>query len=222
MKRFWVLVDMLIMVSILAACGSNVSNPSPTPDVNLLKTQAVGTAYAELTRSVPTATLTPTATFTPTITLTPTITQTSTATLTPTITLTPSMETNLAIYMINVDNQETCKYYTFPIVLNRGITGDMIQDTATSISFLLGTHWLESGILVNPLGTSSLQLVRIDYTGARMDIRLTGLMSRYDDECTNYEARDQLWATAMRFVPQNVVVAIWVDDLLFDDFMIGR
>ncbi len=205
---------------ILVACEPNAPTPTPV-DVSALQTRAVETAYANLTRSAPTVTLTPT------ITLTPTVTPTFTPSLTPTITITPtepklSLETNLAIYMINVDNQEECKYYTFPLLINRGITGDMIQDTAMSIRYLLGTHWLESGILINPLGTSSLQFVTIDYSGTRMDIRLTGLMSRYEDECTNYEARDQLWATAKRFVPPDVTVEIWVDDLLFDDFMIGR
>jgi hypothetical protein len=220
MNRVSLVGGTLLVLFILAACGSASSSPTPV-DLSALQTHAVETAYADLTRNAPTLTLTPT------VTLTPTITPTFTPSLTPTITPTPtepklSMETNLAIYMINVDNQEECKYYTFPLPINRGITGDIIADTAMSIRYLLGTHWLESGILINPLGTASLEFVRIDYSGTRMDIRLTGLMSRYDDACKNYEARDQLWATAKRFVPPDVTVEIWVDDLLFDDYMIGR
>lgn len=223
MKHSVWIVSILILVYFLAACGPNASSSSPMPvDENTLQTQAVGTAYAALTQNAPTITLMPTATLTPTITPTFTPTQTPTITFTPTITPTPSMATNLAIYMINVEDQANCKYYTFPLVLNRGITGDMVEDTGMSIRYLLGTHWLESGILINPQGTASLEFVRIDYSGTRMDIRLTGLMSRYDDECTNYMARTQLWTTAKRFVPQDVTVEIWVDDLLYDDYMIGR
>lgn len=217
MKPVFLIGCLLLVLFAFAACGPTPSAPTPTPvDVSALRTHAVETAYADLTRNAPTATLTPTDT------ITPTITPTFTPTLTPTITLTPSLENSLAIYMINVEDQENCKYYTFPIPVNRGITGDMIEDTGMSIRYLLGTHWLQSGILINPLGTSSLQFVRIDYSATRMDIRLTGIMYRYDDTCTNYEARDQLWATAKRFVPPDVTVEIWVDDLLYDDFMIGR
>jgi hypothetical protein len=220
MKRAFLPGCTLLVLFILVACGSTPSTPTPV-DVSSLQTHAVETAYADLTRNAPIAT------FTPTATLTPTITPTFTPTLTPTITPTPtevklSLENNLAIYMINVEDQENCKYYTFPIPINRGITGDMIADTAMSIRYLLGTHWLESGILINPLGTASLEFVKIDYSGTHMDIHLTGLMSRYDDTCTNNEARDQLWATAKRFVPPDVTVEIWVEDLLFDDYMIGR
>jgi hypothetical protein len=209
----------------LATCNLSSGSPTPTPvDVSGLQTQAVETAYADLTRNAPTTT------FTPTVTLTPTITPTLVPSLTPFPSVTPtevklSLENSLAIYMINVVDQENCQYETLPIPVNHGFTGDMLEDVRYSANYLLNTKWLSSGILTNPLGNASMYVASVEMIGDQMKITLDGNWYRYDDQCLNNEARDQLWATvwtAVRRYDLPIVndISIWVGTLLFDDIML--
>jgi hypothetical protein len=217
MKRVFLPGCTLLVLFVLVACGSTPSTPTPV-DVSSLQTHAVETAYADLTRNAPTKTFTPTVTPTFTPTLTPTITPTPTEVKLSTV-------TNLTIYMVNIIDQETCRYETLPIPVNRGITGDMFEDVRFSVAYLLNTKWNSSGYLTNPLATSNLYFTSVEMLGNEMKITLGGNMSRYDDQCLNSEARDQLWATvwtAVRRYEQPIVttISIWVNDILFDDVML--
>lgn len=76
MKKLILLLSLLLSLSLLSACKT--AQPSPTPDVNLLATQAVETFAAQLTMTqvaLPTLTHVPSAT----ITLTPTRSNSSTS-----------------------------------------------------------------------------------------------------------------------------------------------
>ncbi len=67
MKKLLVIISLLISLSLLSACHSEQSNP--TPDINQLATQAVQTFAAQLTMTqaaLPTLTLVPSATTTQT------------------------------------------------------------------------------------------------------------------------------------------------------------
>lgn len=215
----------ILVLFALTSCNFSTSgNPTPTIDVAALQTHAVETAYAGLTQNAPTAT------FTPTETLTPTITPTFTPSITPTITSTPtevklSLQNSLAIYMTNIIDQETCTYETLAIPVNHGFTGDMFEDVRLSTAYLLNTKWLSSGYLTNPLATSNLYFTSVERIGDEMKLTLGGNLSRYDDQCLNSEARDQLWATVWTAVrryqdPVITTISIWVNDILFDDVML--
>jgi len=207
-------IALVVLVSLgLSACGADQSTPTPTPvDVQAIYTAAMQTAIAELTQNAPTATAT--------ATITPTPIPTNTPTITPTFVL--SLETDIAIYMTNPIDQESCKYETLPIPVNHAITRDMVTDIRLALTYLFYTKWTSSGYLTNPLSTSSLQFSSIDITGNTMNVRLTGVISPYDDTCLNSEARDQVWATVGRYADPSLTIAIWVDTLLLDDVLIGR
>jgi hypothetical protein len=225
MKRIDLIgIAFLMLLSLgLNACGAAPVAPTPTPvDMNATNTAAVEAAIAEQTRNAPTVTSTPSNT----PTSTPAPTMTSTPTITPTATpLHLSLADNIAIYFTNVADPTACTYETLPIPVNHGFSGDMLTDVRLAVSYLFNTKWESSGYLTNPLSTSNLYFTNVEVTGDEMKITLGGVMSRYDDQCLNNEARDQLWATvwtAVRRYEQPVIttISIWVDDLLFDDVML--
>ena len=218
MKKILLSIIFMIMLG-LSACGTApTALPTYTPvDMQPIYTAAKETAIAQATLDAPTAT--PTASATATFTLTPSPTDTPTITPSPTR-ITLSLEQDIAIYMINPIDQENCEYEVLPIPVAHGTTDDMLTDTRLAISYLLNTKSSVLGMLTNPLSTSDLQFSSIDLSGESMTITLTGVPSRYEDTCLNEQARAQLWATASRYITPAITIAIWVDSMLFDDFML--
>lgn len=218
MKPIAVLFPTLLALG-LNACGSAAALPAPTPvDAAAIQTAAMQTAIVELTRRAPTATPTPTLTPSPTLTSTPTATPTGAA-------LKLSLENNLAIYMTNVIDAQTCKYETLPIPVNHGFTGDLVEDVRLSVAYLLNTKWQSSGYLTNPLSISNLYVAGVEIIGTEMRLSLGGVLLRHEDQCLNEQARDQLWATVWTAVgryeyPVVKTISIWVDIFLFDDIML--
>ncbi len=216
-KIFFTGIALVVLASfVLSACSSGQVMPTPTPvDVRPIYTAAMQTAIAEVTRNAPTATATATITPTPVPTDTPTLTPTATA-------LVLSLETNIAIYMVNPIYQEKCKYEVLPIPVNRGVSGDMLTDIQQGATYLFYTKSETLGSLTNPLSASNLQFVNVDVSGTSMVIHLTGTVYRSDDSCLNEEARAQVWATVGRYIPDGFTLSgIWVDDKLFDDLILN-
>jgi hypothetical protein len=90
------ILNILLMATILAGCGLTAPAATPTidiePTLETIRTEAAGTAFAEMTRSAPSATPTPTETLTPTYTPTPPPSTTPTRTRTPILwTWTPTL-----------------------------------------------------------------------------------------------------------------------------------
>ena len=212
---FTSIVTLTLLSLALDACSASPTVPTATPvDVSAIQTSVMETIAARLTLNAPTHTPTPTITPTSTMTSTPTITPTSTP-------VHLDLENNIAIYMINVENQDECKYYTFPIPINRGISGDMITDMTSALNALLNTKWTYSGILSNPLNIASMSVNSIEVSGSNLRVNLDGSITPYDDPCLNAEARDQLWATVSRYADSSInSIEIWVDINLFDDIMV--
>jgi hypothetical protein len=86
----------LLLTTVLAGCSLAAPTATPTVDIQptlvTIRTEAAGTAYGEMTRSVPSVTPTPTETPTPTHTPTPTPSASPTRTRTPILwTWTPTL-----------------------------------------------------------------------------------------------------------------------------------
>jgi len=95
-----------------------------------------------------------------------------------------------------------------------------------AVSYLLSTKWESSGALTNPLSASNLVFGGVGVSGGVINVTLGGSVFRYDDDCLNRQASDQLKATVgtaiARFEQYNGMdIIYWVDIFLFDDLQLS-
>lgn len=239
-SRNLILTLMIIILS-NTLTGCSVFSPSATPtpvDIGAIQTAGVSTFVAELTQNAPTITPTTaiTETFTPSPsetlmpTSTPTVTFTPTGTIEPYLVLNGSntselLPTHIAFYVINPVSEDPCTFYLKPVLPYPypERTGNLVADVTSALNILFSVKQQYIGVFPNPFSASGHTLKSIVVNGYRMDIYITGGPGRTDNLCTNRQMRDQMFKTVHQISDTYGVteVIIWLDGLLYDDYMIG-
>jgi hypothetical protein len=229
----------IIFSSTFYGCSVFSQEATPTPaDIGAIQTAGVSTFIAEITRNAPTITPTEaiTETFTPSPTETRLPTSTPTVTTTPTVTIEPYLvlnasntsellPTHLAFYVINPVSENPCNFYLKPVLPYPypERSGNLVADVTSALNILFSVKQQYIGIFPNPFSASGHILSSIKVDGYRMDIYITGWPGRTDNLCTNRQMRDQMFKTVHQISDTYGVtdVIIWLDNLLYDDYMIG-
>jgi len=232
-------LGVVLLTTVLYGCAASTLAATPTPvDIGAIQTAGISTFVADLTRTAPTITpieiVSSTISPSPSQTLIPTTTPTSTfaptATINPYLILdtsntTEQLPTHIAFYVINPVSDNPCNFYLKPVLPYPfpQRTGILVADVTTALNILFSVRDQYIGIFPNPLSASGHTLKSIRVVGYRMDIYITGWPGRTDNACTNREMRDQLFKTVHQISDTYGVndVIIWLDGLLYDDYMIG-
>jgi hypothetical protein len=238
-RRISLAFVMAVLLTSLYGCGS-ASTPTATPtpvDIGAIQTASISTFVADLTRNAPT--ITPTETASPTFTASPTenILPSASPTVTLTATLPPNpyllldssnmalLPDHIAFYVISPVSENPCNFYLKPVLPypypNR--TGNLVADVTSALNILFSVNTYYIGGYPNPFAPSGHSLVSMKVDAYRMDIYITGSPARTDNPCTNRMMRDQLFKTVHEISDAYGVteVIIWLDGLLYDDYMIG-
>jgi len=225
----------LLVVFGLGACSasSNYQSAIATLSVQEIQTIAVQTFYMELTLKAPTETGTPIPSLTPTQTETPE--PTYTPTITPIVMLyrvlnsseaASLLPTNIAFYLIVPEAGKECTYYMRPVLAYPypQRTGVVTEDISTALKMLFAMNEANLGVFLNPLAPAGHRVISVLQEGSSLVVNFTGNPARTDNPCTNRQMRDQIYTTVSRIARDFGIydIVMWVDSMLYDDFMIGE
>lgn len=223
----------------LSGCAA-LAPAAPTPtevDLAAIQTDSVSTFIAGMTLNAPSLTPTLAATQVPTVTDTPQPSATPTETLTPTGTISPYLVLDarntadllpghIAFYIIEPVSEDPCLYYLKAVLPYPypERTGVLKTDVTTALNILFNTKTYYIGGYANPFSLSGHSITEIKVNGYRMDITISGNPARTTNTCTNHMMRDQMFKTVHEISdPFGVTeVVIWLNTLLYDDYMIGN